>query len=124
MGVRLRKLVEDGELPGLAVGADGELWGLELGESVPLRVAVLRDEPLREGDTVCVVDRETRGLLLKVAAAELVLETEDDPVYVVVPVLVRELVCDCEEDDVPEEDTETEEESDHSELVEGCGERE
>ena len=106
------------------VAAEGEVWGLELGESVPLRVALMRDERLREGDAVCVVDRETTELRLKVAAPERVFETEDEAVCVVVPVLVRELVCESVGDDVSEEETETEGDSDHSELVDGYGERE
>jgi hypothetical protein len=78
------------------------------------------EDPLPDTETVCVPDLDTTELLDAVAAPELLFDTEADAVYVVDPVLVREAVCELLAVVVPEEDTETEAESDHSALVDGC----
>lgn len=62
------------------MGAEGELWGLELTETVLLREPVLVEEGHPDTETVCVPDRETMELLLSVAAPELLFDTEAEAV--------------------------------------------
>jgi hypothetical protein len=62
------------------VAAEGELWGLELGETVPLREPVLVYELLPDTELFCVAERETTGLLLRVAAPDLLFDTEAEAV--------------------------------------------
>ena len=76
----MREPLEEDVPPGLAVAAEADFWGLELAHTVPLRVPVRVDELLPEGDTVWLPDLDPAGLLLKVAAPELVFDTEDDAV--------------------------------------------
>ena len=127
--------LEERERSGLPVAPEGEFWGLELADTVPLRQSLLVDEPLPDTEAFCVEERDTTALLLVVGAPELVFDTEGDGVAVVDPVLVRDPVCDsvavvdpvlvrdpvCDSVAVvvPEEDKETEALSDHSALVEG-----
>ena len=72
--------LDEEDTPGLAVPAEGELWGLELGETVPLRLPVLVEDPLPETETVCVPDLDTTELLDAVAAPEVLFDTEADAV--------------------------------------------
>ena len=104
------------------MAAEGDFWGLEEGERVPLREPVLVEEPLPDMDTVCVPERDTTGLLVRVAAPEVLFDTDTDAVWVVELVLVREAVCDSVVVVVPEEERDTEALSDHSALVEACAE--
>ena len=111
--------LEERERSGLPVAPEGEFWGLELADTVPLRQSLLVDEPLPDTEAFCVEERDTTALLLVVGAPELVFDTEGDGVAVVDPVLVRDPVCDSVAVVVPEEDKETEALSDHSALIEG-----
>lgn len=118
--MELSEPLEEGDTSELPVAPEGELRELKLSDPVPLRVPVRVEEPLPETEPVCVTVRDTTVVLEAVGAPELVFETEGDAVYVVEPVLVRELVCEPVVVVVPEEERETEGVSDHSALVEGC----
>ncbi len=72
--------LEDAVPPGLPVAAEGDFCALELGETVPLREPVLVDEGLPDTELFCVAERETTGVLLRVAAPEVVFDTEAEAV--------------------------------------------
>ena len=46
--------LEEREKPGLPVAPEGEFWGLELADTVPLCEPVLVDEPLPDMEAFCV----------------------------------------------------------------------
>lgn len=114
--------LEEAVPSGLAVPPEGDFWGLELVHTVPLRAPVRVDELLPERETVWVPDLEAIELLLSVAPAEVLFDTEADAVHVVDPVLVRDPVCDPVVVVVPEAERDAEGLSDHSALVEGWAE--
>ena len=62
------------------MAAEGDFCALELGETVPLREPVLVDELLPDTELFCVAERETTGVLLRVASPELLFDTEAEAV--------------------------------------------
>ena len=62
------------------MAAEGDFWALELGDTVPLRVAVRVEDPLPDTETVCVAERDTTALLENVAAPELLFDVETEAV--------------------------------------------
>lgn len=62
------------------MAAEGDFCALELGEIVPLREPVLVEELLPEIEAFCVAERETTGVLLRVAAPEVLFDTEAEAV--------------------------------------------